>query len=357
MSQVESKKEAPRILIVDDVEANRLILKDIILEMEYMPILTENGVQALKFMERCRPQLIILDVAMPKMDGFEFCKIVKGNPGTRDIPIIFISAFDEPEDVVKGFNLGGEDYITKPFIREVVKARVSLHLKLYENSVDMIRLNRQLHASINEQIKMLQEEKKKVLYVFTRIAREISCYDEKHMERLSYNSKLVAEAMQLSVEFGQYISDTFIETIALAAPLCDIGNMSIPLEILQKTNPLTEEELAIMKTHTVRGAQILKDVQSFDDNNEFMKMSIEICECHHENWDGSGYPNGCSKNEIPLSAQIVSIVATYCALTENRVYRESFTKEEAFAEMDRFASSKYNPKIYSILKKISRQLQ
>ena len=126
-----------KILIVDDVETNRFILRDIMTELGYLPALTENGIQALKFVERKKPQLIILDVAMPEMDGYEFCRIMKENANTRDIPIIFISAFDDPADVVKGFNLGGADYITKPFIPEVVKARVGLHLKLSETSKDL----------------------------------------------------------------------------------------------------------------------------------------------------------------------------------------------------------------------------
>ena len=120
MEKDKKGKTPPLILIVDDVETNRFILRDIITELGYLPVLTENGVQALKLVERRKPQLIILDVAMPEMDGYEFCRIMKDNANTRDIPIIFISAFDDPADVVKGFNLGGADYVTKPFIPEVV---------------------------------------------------------------------------------------------------------------------------------------------------------------------------------------------------------------------------------------------
>ena len=142
MEKGQKNKVVPLILVVDDVETNRFVLRDIIAEMGCRPVLTENGLQALKLLERHKPQLIVLDVAMPEMDGYEFCRIMKENANTRDIPIIFISAFDDPTDVVKGFSLGGEDYITKPFIPEVVKARIGIHLKLSETSKNLADMNR-----------------------------------------------------------------------------------------------------------------------------------------------------------------------------------------------------------------------
>ena len=183
MGQEPKARKGKKILIVDDVEANRFVLRNIIVDMGHQPMLAENGVQALKIVERMLPSLILLDVSMPEMDGYEFCTIMKGKPETRDIPIIFISAFDEPEDIIKGFNLGGEDYITKPFIQEVVQARVSVHLKLADATVEMQNVNRQLAASVQEQLKQMEEEKKNVLYALGSVARENACYDAEHMER------------------------------------------------------------------------------------------------------------------------------------------------------------------------------
>lgn len=346
-----------KILIVDDVDSNRFVLRDIIAEMGYQPILAENGVQALKVVEKLWPQLVISDVAMPEMDGYEFCQIMKNDPKMREIPIIFISAYDNPEDVVKGFEIGGEDYITKPFIKEVVKARVGVRLKLYETNWELADSNRHLQASISEQLYQLELEKKNVLYALTRVARENAAYDSNHMERLIHNSEILAEAIQLSTEFSGQISDTFIETISLAAPLCDLGNVAIPTQILQKIGKLDEEEYAIMQEHTNVGAKIIKDVQSTGDYNDFLQMSYEIAKYHHEHWDGSGYPTGKEKNAIPLSAQIIAIMSDYCALTEKRVFREAYDSEQALLEMDKAAGKKYNPDIYKILKMIVRQLQ
>ena len=356
MAEGRSGKEVPRILIVDDIEKNRFVLRDIISDMGFQPILTENGMQALKMVQHIRPQLIVLDIAMPEMDGYEVCERLKSNVETKEIPIIFISAFDDPEDVVKGFALGCEDYITKPFIPEVVKARVGMHLKLYEANRSVLEINRQLHLSIGEQRKQIEKERRSVLYALIRVAKENACYDEEYMERLSYNCRILTEAMQLSARFGHLISDSYVDTIELAVPLCDLGNLAIPTDILQKTTPLTERESSVMQTHTIIGARILQDITDVGIDNQFLQMAIEIANFHHENWDGTGYPEGRKADAIPLSAQIVAVVSVYCALTERRIYRDAFDQEDAFKIMDRDAEKKFNPDIYWILKKIVRQL-
>lgn len=350
-------KNPSLILIVDDVETNRFILRDIIIELGYLPMLAENGVQALKLVERRKPKLIILDVAMPEMDGYEFCRIMKENPNTRDIPIIFISAFDDPADVVKGFNLGGADYVTKPFIPEVVKARVGLHLKLSETSKDLEEMNRKLQASITEQLKQMQIEKKNVIYALLRVTQENAGYDKEHMERLSYNAKVLAEAMQLSPLYDDRISDGYIETIELAAPLCDIGNVAIPTELLKKKGSYTSEEKEILQQHTVTGAQILHDIYGTGDYNEFIQFLLNLVEYHHENWDGSGYPGKKKGMEIPLSAQIVALVDTYCTLTEAGEEQQLLEPQGALEVLAKDAGIKYNPDILNIMKKIVRQLR
>lgn len=356
MSQENMPKEAAKILVVDDVENNRFILRDIIQEMGYQPVLAENGMQALRIIDRLHPQLAILDIAMPEMDGYELCKRIKGNPETRDIPVVFISAFDDPSDVVKGFDFGGEDYITKPFIPQVVKARLKLHLRLYDVNSELIDMNRRLQSSVDEQLHQLEMEKKNVLYALIRVARENACYDEDHMERLCYNCRKLVEAMQLSPEYGHLISDSFVDTIEVATPLCDLGNVAIPTDILQKKETLTPEEMEVIHTHTTIGAKILEDIRDTGDYNDFLQMSVDIAHYHHENWDGSGYPCHKKGDEIPLSAQIVSLVSAYCAMTENRIYRDSYDIEEALGMMEADSGTKYNPTIFRIIRKIYRHL-
>lgn len=350
------RKDTPWILIVDDVETNRFVLRNIITDMQLQPILAENGVQALRIVERHRPQLILLDVSMPQMDGYEFCRIMKEDPNTRDIPIIFISAYDEPDDIITGFNLGGEDYITKPFIQEVVQARVGTHLRLHQAAQELAETNRRLQASVNEQLEQMEKEKKRVLYAMLSVARKNACYEENHMERLQYNCKVFSRAMQLSPKYENKVSDSFVETIEISAPLCDLGNVAIPSEILTKRGALTEEEQELVKTHTTVGADILKDVMD-EDYNDFIQMSMDIAHYHHENWDGSGYPCGISGDEIPLSAQVVSLMSEFCALTEERGYREAYEREEAISIMEKEAGVKFDADLFNICKKIFRQLR
>lgn len=341
-----------RILIVDDVEANRVILKEIINDMEWVPVLAESGEEALERVRYECPQLVLTDIAMPGMNGYELCRILKGNEKTKNIPIVFISAFDDPKDIMEGFSLGGEDYITKPFIPQVVQARVGVHLRLYEAKRELMELNRRLQISVNEQLKQMELEKKNVLYAMANIAAQNSDYEKVYMERLGYNCKILAQGMQLSPMFEKLISDLYIDTIELAAPLCDIGNIGVPKEILQKQTTLTEEETAIIQNHTKIGAKLLQDLHVNSDYNEFISTAIDIARYHHENWDGSGYPEGLVREAIPLAAQIVSIMERYCMLTG----KEACSREEALEIMRKEAGKKFNPDIFEICCKISRQL-
>lgn len=346
-----------RILIIDDVETNRFVLRNIITSMGHQPVLAENGKQGLKIMERIVPDLILLDVAMPEMDGFEFADIIKKDVKSRNIPIIFISAFDAPQDIVKGFEAGGADYVTKPFIQEVVKSRVAVQLKLSEMNRTLAETNRRLQISITEQIRQIEAEKKNVLYALLTVVRKNAVYDEGHIERLQANCKILAQAMQLSTKYESLVSDTFVDTIELAAPLCDIGMVGVPFDILQKKGTFNEEEVAIMRKHTEIGTQIMEDIKGEGDYNDFIDMSCDITKYHHERWDGTGYPNGIAGNEIPLPAQVVALITYYNALTEDRSYRKAYSKEEALKMLEAESGKAFNPEIFAICKMISRQLK
>ena len=252
MEKDKGSKRNALVLIVDDVEINREILGEIVSDMGYETQLAESGIQALECIKERLPNLVLSDISMPEMDGYELCRRLKADVHTRDIPIIFISAFDKTTDIVKGFELGGGDYITKPFIPELVKARVNVHLKLYEATRKVTEANRHLQISVNEQMKQLEQERRGVLYALVDVAVKNSQYDEKYIERMRYNCSILAQSMQLSPLFSDVISDNFVDTVQLAAPLCDIGNIGISKDILQKKAALTEEERAIMRSEERR---------------------------------------------------------------------------------------------------------
>lgn len=340
------------ILIVDDVEANRLILEDIIGGMGCEPVLAESGKQALALIEKCRPQLVLTDISMPEMTGYELCKILKSKENTKQIPVVFISAFDHPEDIVEGLSLGGEDYITKPFVPEVIEARVGVYLRLNEARQELVEMNRRLQVSVSEQLAQMEQEKRNVLYAMAHMAAKNANEKKEHLDRICKNCRILAQGMQLSPQFEGQISDAFIDTIELAAVICDIGNIGVPLEILRKKGELTGEERAILHRHTDIGAQFLRDLYVNNDYNDFILISADVIRHHHENWDGSGYPDGLSENEIPLAAQIVSVAELYSSLTADA----SVSREDALASMKKEAGRRINPGIFEICNKISRQL-
>ena len=197
-----------KILIVDDVETNREILGEIIKNMGCCPVLAENGVSALKMISESHPELILSDISMPEMDGYELCRILKNDVDTRHIPIIFISAFDASKEIIKGFALGGEDYITKPFIPEVVQARVMVHLRLSEANKEVKETNRRLQISVKEQLKQIEQEKKAVLYALANIGAEHASYNKEFVGRIRNNCRVLAQSMQFPPFFAEQISDT-----------------------------------------------------------------------------------------------------------------------------------------------------
>ncbi len=339
------------ILIVDDIEMNRLILEELIQGMGYSPLLAESGGQALALIEERAPQLILTDISMPGMDGYELCRILKSREETKQIPVIFISAFDYPEDMVIGFTLGGADYITKPFVAEVVRARVGVHLRLYEARQELLETNRRLQASVSEQLRQMEAEKRDVLYALANIAAQNASYSRAYMERFSYNCRMLAQGMQLSPLFEDRISDEYIDTIELAAPLCDIGNIGIPQEILQKRERLTKEERAVWQKHTELGAKLLEDLYVNNDYNDFIGMAVELARSHHEYWDGSGYPGNLCGTKIPLAARIAAVAARYCDLTKENPRLE----EQALEQLKKEAGSRFQPEIVQIGCKIAKR--
>lgn len=338
------------VLVVDDVEINREILEQIILDMGYRPVSAESGEKALELMKTLQPQLILLDISMPGMSGYEVCRLLKDSEKTREIPIIFISANNGSEDIVKGFTCGGEDYITKPFIAEEVQARVGARLRLHEMTNELMEMNRKLQASVSAQLKQMEQEKKNILHVLADIATQHTLYEKNYIERLGKNCKILAQGMQLSPKYEKQISDTYIDTVSLAASLCDIGNLGIPKEILQKEAELSKEETEILQNHTVIGAELLGYFSS-DDYNDFINISADMAKYHHENWDGSGYPQGLKGEQIPVAAQIVSVMEAYCTLTGEKKY----SRQEALEIMEQETGIRFNPDIFQICCRISRQ--
>lgn len=347
----------PNILVVDDINANLVVLTEMIRNAGYIARPVTSARQALSAIDALAPHLILLDISMPEMDGFEFCSLLKKNPNTRDIPIIFISALSQTVDKIRGFKIGAVDYISKPFEVEEVTLRINTHLKIYKMQQELEIYNKKLYKIINDQIGKIYEEQKNILYALAKLSVARDGANGDHLDRVGKNSRLLAMSLQLTSGYKDEITNSFVDSIELAAPLHDIGKITISDSILLKRTDLSAEEMAIMKTHSELGANTLKEIYSYNEQNEFIKMAIDIAWYHHENWDGSGFPQGRKGTEIPLSARIVSIVDVYDILISERCYKPAFSHEESMKIINESADKKFDPDIVRIFNKIQNQLQ
>ncbi|MBU5478477.1 response regulator [Eubacterium sp. MSJ-13] len=349
--------EQPNILIVDDVSTNLVILSEMVKSTGCIPRPVTSVKQAQTAIDRKIPQLILLDISMPETDGFEFCAMLKADVKTRDIPIIFISALDSVEDKIKGFKLGAVDYIAKPFEKEEVTLRLNTHLKIYKLQQEMEAYNRKLHQVVNEQITRGAEEQKNELSALADILDIQSNVYEKGIDKVSINCRMLAISLQFSPKFDKVIPSTFVDEIEAASQLYDIGMLSVSDDIAYKKTALTDEEWDKIKSHTIIGADYLKKINKDKNKNSYLEMAADIAKYHHENWDGTGYPEGISGEDIPLSARIVAVIDTYMALNSERSYRNAYTKEESLSIMRSEAGKRFDPSIIDIFCKIQKQLQ
>lgn len=284
-------------------------------------------------------------------------ELLKKDVKTRDIPIIFISAMNTMEDKKRGFELGAVDFISKPFELEEVTIRVNNHLKIYQMQQELEGYNRRLHKMVNDQIKRIEEEEKNFIFALAKLAELKENTDGIHLRNISRNSKLLAMSLQFSPKFEKESSNSFVETIEIAAGLHDIGKIGLSDQILLKPGPLTAEERKVIETHSELGAKTLQELYAMNGHNEFLKMAIEIAQYHHERWDGGGYPYGLKGKEIPLSARIVAVVDVYDALVGERCYKKPYTHEESVRIINEEAGSHFDPDIIEVFNKIQNQLQ
>lgn len=354
MEYMERNGTVPQILIVDDVETNVMILESIISEMGYTPRCASSACEATKLIAEKLPQLILLDVFMPEMDGYEFCERLKENPITRDIPIIFISAADSSQDKERGFKLGAVDYIGKPFDMAEVTMRVKNHLKLYEMQQELEQNNRRLHSVISSQARRIEDEQKNILYALATLEQGKDFNVGRHVGNVSYNCRLLAQSLQFSPEFTEDISESFINTIEVASRLHDIGNIQAPCNLLLGTEEWNEREHGIVKQHVECGAEILERVYGSTPENSFLPMAIEIARYHHARWDGKGYPSVKGK-DIPLSARITTILDMYDTLLGKRGYKEAYSSEESLKIIEKGSGVLFDPEIANVFFKVHRQ--
>lgn len=350
------------ILIVDDSKVNRDLLS-YILEDDYAILKASNGLEAIEIIERKKThlKLILLDLLMPEMDGFEVLRQMKKSEFTGKIPVIVISSESDDEVQVKAFEYGVSDYITKPFGKEVVKQRVQNVIDLfdYRNSLEekiqyqTNQLKTQYDILMQQAIQ-LRDSNLRITDVLGSVVESRNMEGSLHIKRVKEFTEIIG--MQFMKDNPEYsLTKEKVKLIALASSLHDIGKISIPDSILFKPDKLTEDEFDYIKSHPARGCEILEEIDKIWDK-EYAKICYEICRYHHERYDGKGYPEGLKGDEIPVSAQLVSIADAYEVLTSERIYKAAYSSEEAFSMIMRGECGVFSPKLLESFRKCKKSL-
>lgn len=349
-----------KLLIVDDMEMNREMLASI-LEQDYVIVNADNGRKAIEIIKQQHDELavILLDLIMPDVNGYAVLEVMRNQNWLEKIPVLVISGESAVEVERKCFDLGVSDFIRKPFDNAMVKNRVRnvVDLFLYKNELEE-KVERQTEALkrqyklLQMQAEILQRNNTKIIDILGTVVESRNLESGEHIMRVkSFTKSLAEQAMKDYPEYG--LTKDKVDIIVSASALHDIGKIAIPDNILLKPGRLTEEEYEYMKSHTTRGAAILDNIEGAWDEN-YQKMSYEICRHHHERYDGKGYPDGLAGEDIPISAQLVSVADVYDALVSERVYKNAYSEDQAFHMIIMGECGVFSPKLLECFRKVRK---
>lgn len=342
--------DRPLVFIVDDVAENIQVALSHLSQLDCDFAYATSGEQALERIWTARPQLILMDVVMPGIDGYETVKALKQQKITANIPVIFLTARNEPEDIAKGFDCGGVDYLTKPFSGQELRARVSIRLEI-------AAYRDHLEEQVLERTKETELLKDVVIEAMGELAEYRDPETGGHIKRTQYYVKALAQKLSSIEKFKGDLGPDQIRLLFKSAPLHDIGKVAIRDTILLKPGKLTSEEFEIMKKHTTYGENVIKKLEKKIGHSSFLLYAEEIAGTHHERFDGTGYPRGLIGEETPLSGRIMAIADVYDALINKRVYKEAFSHDKALAIMAEGKGSHFDPVIFESFTQISAEFQ
>ena len=329
------------ILIVDDSALNRMVLIEILGKENYTFLEAENGQQAVELLD-CHPEvdLLLLDITMPEIDGFGVLEIMNQYHWIEETPVIMISAEDSYTFVERAYDLGASDYITRPFDARVVCRRVSNALMLYAKQKRLVQM-------VAEQVYEKEKVSNTMISILSHIVEFRNNESGLHVVHIRTITELLLRRLRKKTD--RYpLTEADISLISTASALHDIGKINVPEQILNKPGRLTKEEFEIVKTHSAVGEHMLRQIP-FNQNEPLVKIAREICRWHHERWDGRGYPDGLKGDEIPISAQVVSLADVYDALTSERCYKAAFDHETALNMIVNGECGAFNPLLLECL--------
>jgi putative two-component system response regulator len=331
--------EKPKVLVVDDEDRNLRLMEAMLIPLGYEVILAKDGEEALAKVQITPPDVILLDIMMPKMDGYEVARRLKEKEETRLIPIVMVTALREVEDRIRALEVGADDFLSKPVEKTELRARVQSLIKVKAYYDHMKNYQRELEAEVAKRTEDLRKAFDKIkvtsLETIFRLSRAAEYRDEEtgtHILRMSHYSAVVARSLGLN--------ETVVESILYAAPMHDVGKIGIPDRILLKPGKLDPREWEIMKEHTTIGGRILEGSQA-----GFIKLAQVIALTHHERWDGSGYPAGLKGTGIPQAGRITAIADVFDALTSKRPYKEAFPVDQSLAIIRSENGAHFDPQV------------
>jgi putative two-component system response regulator len=334
----EAERRHHVILLVDDTAANLQLLRETLEEPGRKLLVARDGERALSIAAKARPDLILLDIMMPAMDGYEVCRRLKADRATRHIPVIFLTALSDTADEAKGLRLGAVDYIVKPIVPELVRARVrnQLELKDYRD---------RLESRVADRTRALALTQAVMIEGLATLAEYRDPETGGHIKRTQNYVKALARQLKEHPRFAGELDDATIDLLYQSAPLHDVGKVGVPDSILLKAGKLSDEEFEKMKQHTVYGHQALRITEKKLGQSHFLRYAREIAYTHQEKWDGSGYPQGLKGEEIPLSGRLMALADVYDALISKRVYKPPFPHEKAVSIICEGSGTHFDPAV------------
>ncbi|MCK5516450.1 MAG: two-component system response regulator [Desulfobulbaceae bacterium] len=337
------------VLIVDDVEANIDVLMETLGD-DFDVSVAMDGKSALESVAEQKTDLILLDIMMPGMSGYEVCEKLNKNEETRNIPIIFLTAMTEDQDEAKGLALGAVDYVTKPFVPELVKSRVVNHLtlKMHQDHLEDL---------VRERTRQLELTQEVTIECMGTLAEYRDPETGGHIKRIQYYVKLLADYLKDHPKFEDFLNGATIDLLFKSAPLHDIGKVGVRDNILLKPGKLTSEEFDKMKKHVVYGRDALAIQEKRLGKDSFLSLAREIAETHHEKWDGSGYPQGLAGDDIPISGRLMAVADVYDALISKRVYKPPFPHKKAVAIISKGKGQHFDPDIVDAFMELEEEFK
>jgi putative two-component system response regulator len=338
--------DKPTLLIVDD-DPDIVAIICALLQTLYRTHAVSDGAQALEFaFGAAAPHLVLLDIMMPGMDGYEVCRRLKADARTRDIPVIFLTALTKAKDEQRGFDVGAVDYVTKPISKPILLARIRIHLALKAAADFLKDKNVYLEEEVARRTREVQSVQDATIMALATLAETRDQETGNHIRRTQAYVRALAQKLRAHARFAAELDDETIEQLYKSAPLHDIGKVGIPDAILLKPGKLTPAEIAVMNTHAALGRDAIAAAENLiDAPSSFLRLAREIAHHHHEKWDGSGFPERLAGDAIPLSARLMALADVYDALISRRVYKPAFPHAKAVEIIRAGRGSHFDPDI------------